>query len=84
MPYINKDRRDKLTPKCHYAENAGDLNYQITCLLHQYLKFNGRQYKHWNDILGALEGAKLEIYRRHVVAYENLKIEENGDVPEAE
>ena len=37
-------------------------------------------YQTMNDIIGALEGAKLEFYRRVVVPYENDKIEQNGDV----
>jgi len=32
------------------------------------------------DVLGALEGAKQEFYRRKVVQYEENKIAENGDV----
>jgi hypothetical protein len=34
----------------------------------------------YNDAIGALEGAKLELYRRYVSAYEDDKIKENGDV----
>jgi len=30
--------------------------------------------------MGALEGAKLEFYRRVVVPYEEKKMKENGDV----
>jgi len=30
--------------------------------------------------MGALEGAKLELYRRKVAIYEEEKIKENGDV----
>ena len=81
MPYISHDRRKGLKPKSKdFPECAGDLNYQITMLLLDYLKFNGKQYSHFNDIIGALEGAKLEFYRRHVVPYENQKIVDNGDV----
>lgn len=32
------------------------------------------------DILGVLEGAKLELYRRKIALYEDIKIKENGDV----
>jgi hypothetical protein len=37
-------------------------------------------YQRLNDALGALEGAKLEFYRRVVVPYEDWKMTENGDV----
>ena len=30
--------------------------------------------------MGALEGVKLEMYRRKISAYEDRKIEMNGDV----
>jgi hypothetical protein len=37
-------------------------------------------YQSINDVLGALEGAKLEFYRRIAAPYEDTKIQENGDV----
>lgn len=81
MPYIKKDQRDKLIPKAEsYPTCGGDLNFQITCLVLEYVKYNGSSYKQINDIVGALEAAKLEFYRRLVAPYENKKIEENGDV----
>jgi len=60
--------------------NAGELNYLITQLCVQYMKSRGRKYAHINDVIGALEGAKLEFYRRYAAPYEDLKIKENGDV----
>lgn len=81
MPYINSENRDKLTPKFDlYAQNSGDLNYQLTMVILDYIKHNGKQYKQINDVIGALEGCKLEFYRRFAVPYENTKIESNGDV----
>ncbi len=35
---------------------------------------------YFNAVVGALECAKLELYRRMVAPYENGKIAENGDV----
>jgi hypothetical protein len=46
----------------------------------RYANVQGLKYKTINDILGALEGAKMEFYRRVVVKYEDSKREENGDV----
>jgi hypothetical protein len=81
MPYIDKQKREELKPKLKtYCTESGELNFQITCLLLDYIKFNGKSYKQVNDVLGALEGAKLEFYRRFAAPYEDKKINENGDV----
>ena len=59
---------------------AGDLNYLITEVLSTYLLSNGWNYSTMNDIIGALECAKMEFSRRVVVPYEKFKMEDNGDV----
>ena len=75
MPYIKQeDRSEYLSPS-----TAGELNYCITKLLVSYWIEKGN-YQGINDILGALEGAKMEFYRRVAVPYEDKKIFENGDV----
>lgn len=80
MPYIDPKDRDALEP---YAEREamtpGELNYQLTCLCDGYLAHN-LDYQAINDVIGALEGAKLEAYRRLAVPYEDRKIDINGDV----
>ena len=59
----------------------GVLNYTVTRLLHGVLDIRSRpRYTKFNTALGVLEGIKLELYRRLVGPYENIKIEENGDV----
>lgn len=78
MPYISKFRRK--TVLLTGPENAGELNYRITDILTGYLISQGTSYQTFNDIIGALEGAKLEIYRRKIAPYENKKIKKNGDV----
>jgi hypothetical protein len=82
MPYITLLARDRLdSPWEQSAANAGELNYQITKLLLRYIHQGGTlNYQAINDVHGALEGAKLEFYRRVVIPYENRKIKENGDV----
>lgn len=60
--------------------NAGELNFVFTLEVQEYLSSHGESYQVYNDILGALEGCKLELYRRKIVPYENLKIQENTDV----
>lgn len=80
MPYVKVDDRDKYTPSFRIAINAGQLNYQITTLITAYMREHGLNYQNCNDVIGALEGAKQEFYRRAVVPYESLKIQENGDL----
>ena len=85
MPYVAKEKRQYLRPKFYDpARNSGELNYQLTAVIQQYLHELGKvrdiRYTDLNDVIGALEGAKLEFYRRVVVPYETTKIEINGDV----
>ena len=79
MPYIDPKNRYDLqvgfTPN-----NPGELNYLFTSLITEYLKTKKTSYQTINDILGALEGCKLEFYRRIAVPYEQDKIKTNGDV----
>lgn len=80
MPYINPNRRLELIDLAEVAEVAGELNFQITQLIKNYWEYSGRNYQAINDIVGVLEGAKLEFYRRIVSKYEDGKIIENGDI----
>lgn len=74
MPYISQERRGE------QPETSGELNYRITTLCAEYLGRKGESYQTYNDIVGALEGAKLELYRRKVAPYEEGKLITNGDV----
>jgi hypothetical protein len=80
MPYITKDAREDLAAG-RLPRTPGELNFAITKLLNAYVRSNyGRlSYQLINDALGAVEGAKLEFYRRVVVDFENGKLAENGD-----
>lgn len=80
MPYIDEVRRVKLLQFKDQPQNAGELNFLITNLISNYISFKGEKYQHYNDIIGALEGAKMELYRRKIAPYEDKKIKENGDV----
>lgn len=81
MPYIVSNRRVDLIPELETLPmNAGELNYVLTQVIRQYLHFNGSSYQSINDVVGALEGAKLEFYRRVAAPYEDTKIIQNGDV----
>lgn len=85
MPYISQPDRDRLDPKIeelaktiNLDQRAGELNYTITRLL---LETAGEgRYKDVNELIGMLECAKQEFYRRKVAPYEDKKIKESGDV----
>lgn len=84
MPYITEDRREMLDRSLMTPNSAGELNYTLTSLLTSYLKkaedLGYSRYTCINEIVGVLECAKLELYRRVAAPYENQKCEENGDV----
>jgi hypothetical protein len=85
MPYIKQVDRKKFEALTNLLESmdietAGELNYLVTMLTHRYLNQEPESYSMYNDAIGALEGAKLELYRRHTALYEDEKIKENGDV----
>ena len=79
MPYIREAQRELLDDGT-FPEDPGELNYKLTSVCTEYLAHHEANYRTFNDIIGALEAAKLEFYRRIVVPYENKKVEQNGDV----
>ena len=82
MPYITQYLRDTIEHSGVWHETPGELNYLFTKLCLNYIRNNGASYQHYNDVIGALESCKLEMYRRAVAPYEDTKIKENGDVYE--
>jgi hypothetical protein len=80
MPYIKKERRDAILSGVE-PQDAGELNFAITTMVDKYLQTKGDlRYAHLNEAVGALECAKLELYRRVAGPYEDEKIKEFGDV----
>ena len=80
MPYIDAKARERLN-KGGSPETAGELNYAITRIVDEYLiQKGGIRYAHVNEVVGAMECAKLELYRRVAAPYEDQKIVEAGDV----
>ena len=65
------NRRKKLT------NISGELNYIITKI---FLDTNPRRYNDYNTLIGVLECAKLELYRKKIAIYEEEKIVENGEI----
>ena len=80
MPYIMQETRNKLEAGVIRPRSPGDLNYMFSKIINHYLLDNGLNYGTINDILGALEGAKLEFFRRIVSKYEEERITSQGDV----
>lgn len=81
MPYIKPELRTGLYPhSMEPANNAGELAYQIFCLLMDYFQGKPEKFQIHADIIGALEGAKLEWYRRETAPFEERKMLENEDV----
>lgn len=84
MPYVDQEARKQLNVGA-VPRKAGELNFVITKACLRYLRNlegPGRKlgYQDFNDVIGALECAKMEIYRRMISPYEDVKKTENGDV----
>lgn len=77
MPYIDPKKRHSLNDG---PVTPGELNYQISQVINLYLMNKGISYTTFNEIIGALECEKLEIYRRLIAPYEDIKLKENGEV----
>ena len=88
MPYIKQENRVKFFPvfdallESEGINNAGELNYLITCICNQYLYKKGESYQTYADIVSSLENAKLEYYRKKIGPYEDKKELENGAINE--
>jgi len=80
MPYIKPELRPEIRLIPQAITNAGELNYYISYLIDHFINNKGKSYSTINEVIGALECAKLELYRRIAVPYEDIKIQENGDV----
>lgn len=84
MPYIKNLKRAELDPtfieSTMLPTNSGELNFCITRLCDDYINRRGLKYEQINAVIGALECAKLELYRRIAAPYEDRKIKTNGDV----
>lgn len=88
MPYIRPGSRIQIALRQDRgdivggAKTPGDLNFIISELVMKYvINTNGKvSYTKMNEVVGVLECAKLELYRRVLAPYEDDKIEENGDI----
>jgi len=92
MPYIKSEERteydatiDLLVEKLtEHGNNTtpqpGHVNYVVSRMLWGILKKNGMSYTRANNLIGALECIKLEMYRRLLADYEDDAIKRNGDM----
>ena len=91
MPYIKAENRpavenfidgivDHLVNEDTEDSRAGILNYTISSIISRYLQAEGVSYNRLNSLIGVLECAKLEIYRKVAVPYERNKCIMNGEV----
>jgi len=89
MPYIDQEIRKELDkeidnlitilPRTLRSDvRDGDVNYVITRIIDGL--YSNKDYSHYSRALGVLEAVKLEYYRRKIVLYEILKLQENKDV----
>tara|TARA_X000001382_G_C3140129_1_gene169281 strand:+ start:524 stop:820 length:297 start_codon:yes stop_codon:yes gene_type:complete len=85
MPYITQEDRTSTENELFdealqfVPNNAGELNFLVSTLIDNYLTENGVRYRHINEMIGALECCKLELYRRIASPYEDVVMAKNGD-----
>lgn len=79
MPYIEQYLRQCLNAGAK-PTSAGTLNYVVTKAVVDFVKDAGLSYDTINTVVGVLEAAKMEFYRRLAVPYEDEKRAINGDV----
>ena len=95
MPYVNEVVKKNMAPfiedLIQFLEHEntviqpGEFTYIIYRLMLAHREglramIGDHKYSSLAEILGCVESAKLEFYRRIVAPFEDLKITENGDV----
>lgn len=86
MPYIkNKEKHemsDAIDDLKIWIHSKGDLNYAI-CELVGRIILDGEKisYTKISNWISGIHDAEVELNRRLLARYEDLKIDENGDVP---
>lgn len=90
MPYVKNERRAELESILELSKfieslgkvpdlSEGDVNYLVTSILVAVLG-DDKNYAAINRLVGVVECAKLELYRRVAAPYEDAKVRQNGDV----
>jgi len=85
MPYIAQEDRQEFMDFVEAVveiqpKTAGEIQFMIAVIIAEFMKNSDYRYQNMNDVMGALNGANLEFYRRYVAPYEDECIAKNGDV----
>ena len=86
MPYITPEARLQADNELQNSglsfipDNAGELNFIVSTLIANYIREHGLKYAVVNEMVGALECAKMELNRVIIGPYEDEKIRDNGPV----
>ena len=88
MPYIHQSDRAKFEKALEplfadikeFGLTPGEMNFIITTIIKDWLDKGPKNYTSYNSMIGVLECAKQELYRRMIAPYEDMKKEDNGDV----
>ncbi len=86
MPYILETDREVIEQDLidvgldWTPDNAGELNFVVSTFIANYIRANGLKDANVNEMIGALECAKMELNRVIIGPYEDIKIRENGPV----
>jgi hypothetical protein len=78
MPCVKREVK-KVLDLGQRPDDASELHYRLTRLCVQYLNDRGESSATYLDIVGALESAKLEFYRRRVGLFEDTQCAQFGD-----
>lgn len=79
MPYLPEEDKTNLDWGAS-PSTPGELNYRLTDICLSFMGQTDGRYADYATVVGALECAKLEFYRRALAVYEDSAIEKNGDV----
>lgn len=88
MPYTLQDDRNPVEEAIRILSNRikskGDLNYTICELVGRLILKTKISYTQISEWIDGVHGAERELTRRVLDPYEDLKKEQNGDVPSFE
>lgn len=81
MPYVTEEVKQELRPYADRpANDVGELTFQLTETIQNYIVHQGLKFQTISDITGALHQCQRDFDERVVEPYEMRKRAENGDV----
>lgn len=81
MPYVKSEVRHKIgLSLLHVPADVGELTYCFAAIINEYIKRKGLKYQTIAEVVGALEGAKLDFNNCTIQIYESCKAMMNGEV----